>query len=138
MMRLKRNSHSFISGGSAKGYKPDVKTYQKYRCVYLLSKQSHFWKSIQQGSRGIAQEHRCFQILDFQKKKQIMDKGYFIAKSEDKKTTHSPHPFTPIIKCSQSWSTHALISPTSKEKLHSIFRAIHLQATFYDCCYFIL
>lgn len=37
MVRLRRNSHSFISGGSTKGHKPDVKTYQKYRCVYLLS-----------------------------------------------------------------------------------------------------
>ena len=51
----------------------------------------------------------------------------------------SPVPYAPVIKCNQSWKmkTHALISPTSKEKLHSIWRTIHLLATFYDCCCFI-
>ena len=45
-----------------------------------------------------------------------------------------PVPYTPIIKCSQPWKTHGLISHTSKEKLYWIFRTTNLQTTFYDCC----
>lgn len=113
-----------------------VETYQKYRCIYLLSQQSCFREFIQTGTKRKDPEYRCFRLYTFKRKEDHRHRiPYCNIKKQETKNIHS---YTLIIKCTQFIKTDGIICHTLKEKLHPIFKTINLQATFCGCCYSIL